>query len=52
MPTAKIQTKQALHTLSQVHAELAGKLGSARREVKRRRLAIFQVEAVSSAALR
>src|ERR1700742_3714805 len=46
MPTAKIQTKQALHTLSQLHSELAGKLAGAQREVKRLRLAIFQVEAV------
>jgi hypothetical protein len=46
MPHAKILTKQALYTLSQLHSELAGKLSANRREAKRLRLAIFQVEAV------
>jgi hypothetical protein len=46
MPHAKILTKQALYTLSQLHSELAGKLGANQRETKRLRLAIFQVEAV------
>ena len=46
MPQAKILTKQALHPLSQLHSELAGKLSANRRETKRLRLAIFQVEAV------
>jgi hypothetical protein len=46
MPHAKILTKQALYTLSQLHSELAGKPSANRREAKRLRLAIFQVEAV------
>jgi hypothetical protein len=46
MPQAKILTKQALYTLSQLHSELAGKLSANLRETKRLRLAIFQVEAV------
>src|SRR5258708_21601331 len=46
MPHAKILTKQALYTLSQLHSELAGKLSDNLRETKRLRLAIFQVEAV------
>jgi hypothetical protein len=46
MPHAKILTKQALCTLSQLHSELAGKLSVNQRETKRLRLAIFQVEAV------
>src|SRR6267154_6692099 len=46
MPHAKILTKQALFTLSQLHSELAGKLSANQRETKRLRLAIFQVEAV------
>src|SRR5438445_13645348 len=46
MPHAKILTKQALYTLSQLHSELAGKLSTNLRETKRLRLAIFQVEAV------
>jgi hypothetical protein len=46
MPHAKILTKQALYTLSQLHSELAGKLSANMRETKRLRLAIFQVEAV------
>jgi hypothetical protein len=46
MPHAKIVTKQALYTLSQLHSELAGKLSANLRETKRLRLAIFQVEAV------
>src|SRR5258708_19346856 len=46
MPHAKILTKQALFTLSQLHSELAGKLFANLRETKRLRLAIFQVEAV------
>jgi DNA-binding transcriptional ArsR family regulator len=41
MPHAKILTKQALYTLSQLHSELAGKLSANQRETKR-----FQVEAV------
>jgi hypothetical protein len=46
VPHAKILTKQALCTLSQLHSELAGKLSANLRETKRLRLAIFQVEAV------
>lgn len=46
MPHAKILTKQALYTLSQLHSELAGKFSANQRETKRLRLAIFQVEAV------
>lgn len=46
MPHAKILTKQALYTLSQLHSELAGKLSANQRETKRLQLAIFQVEAV------
>jgi hypothetical protein len=46
MPHGKILPYHALKTLTQLHAELAGKLGTARREVKRLRLAVFQVEAV------
>jgi hypothetical protein len=46
VPQAKILTKQALYTLSQLHSELAGKLSANLRETKRLRLAIFQVEAV------
>jgi hypothetical protein len=46
MPHTKILTKQALLTLTQLHAELAGKLSANQRETKRLRLAIFQVEAV------
>jgi hypothetical protein len=46
LPHAKILTKQALYTLSQLHSELAGKLSANQRETKRLRLAIFQVEAV------
>jgi hypothetical protein len=41
MPHAKVLTKQALHTLSQLHGELAGKLSANLRETKRLRLAIF-----------
>jgi hypothetical protein len=46
MSHAKILTKQALYTLSQLHSELAGRLSANQRETKRLRLAIFQVEAV------
>src|SRR5712675_59502 len=46
MPHAKILPYHALKTLTQLHAELAGKLSANQRETKRLRLAIFQVEAV------
>lgn len=46
MPRAEILSKQALNTLTRLHAELAGKLSASKRETKRLRLAIIQVEAV------
>jgi hypothetical protein len=46
MPHAKILPYHALKTLTQLHAELAGKLNANLRETKRLRLAISQVEAV------
>lgn len=46
MPHGKILAYHALKTLTQLHAELAGKLSANQRETKRLRLAIFQVEAV------
>jgi hypothetical protein len=46
MPHGKILPYHALKTLTQLHAELAGKLSANQRETKRLRLAIFQVEAV------
>ena len=46
MPHGKILPYNALKTLTQLHAELAGKLAANQPETKRLRLAIFQVEAV------
>src|SRR5207248_778319 len=46
MPRAEIASKQCLYTLSQLHSELAGKLGANLQHAKRLRLAIMQVEAV------
>jgi hypothetical protein len=46
MPHGKILPYHSLKTLTQLHAELAGKLSANQRETKRLRLAIFQVEAV------
>ena len=46
MPHGKIFPYHALKTLTQLHAELAGKLAANQRETKRLRLAILQVEAV------
>jgi len=46
MPHGKILPYHALKTLTQLHAELAGKLSANQRETKRLRLAIFEVEAV------
>jgi hypothetical protein len=46
MPRAEILSKQALHTLGQLHSELAGKLLGNQREAKRLRTAMLQVEAV------
>lgn len=46
MPRAEIASKQAAHTLSLLHAELAGKLLANKREAIRIRTAMLQVEAV------
>jgi hypothetical protein len=46
MPYARIATKQALHALTQLHSELAGKLLDAKTQAKRLTLAMLQVEAV------
>jgi hypothetical protein len=46
MPRADIKTKQAIHTLSQLHAELAGKFLANHRECIRLKTAMMQVEAV------
>lgn len=46
MPTAKIASKQALHALKQLHAELAGKLIENGKEASRLRQSMKQVEAV------
>jgi hypothetical protein len=46
MPSADIKTKQAVYTLSQLHAELAGKFLETRRQGVRLRTAMMQVEAV------
>ena len=45
MPHAKILPYHALKTLTQIHAELAGKLSANLRETRRLRPVIFQVEA-------
>jgi hypothetical protein len=46
MPHAKIATKQATHTLEQLHAELAGMIADNRREGRRLVTAMKHVEAV------
>lgn len=46
MPRADIKTKQAVYTLSQLHAELAGKFLENRRQGVRLKTAMLQVEAV------
>jgi hypothetical protein len=46
MPRAEILTKQAVFTLSQLHAELAGKLMDNKRAAVKIRTAMMQVEAV------
>jgi hypothetical protein len=46
MPTATILSKQALHTLTQLHAELAGKIEGNRKQGDKLRLQMMQVEAV------
>lgn len=46
MPRADIKTKQAVFTLSQLHAELAGKFLENERQRVRLKTAMLQVEAV------
>lgn len=46
MPHAEIKSKQAVFTLSQLHAELAGKLMDNKRVAIKIRTAMMQVEAV------
>lgn len=46
MPRAEIASTQAIHTLSQLHAELGGKLIDNKAEAKRLTVAMLQVEAV------
>lgn len=46
MPTAKIHTKQARHTLEKLHAELGGKILDNQAEAKRLAEAMKHVEAV------
>jgi hypothetical protein len=46
MPRAEILSKQALHALKQLHAELAGKRQANKREAVQLRKAMIQVEAV------
>jgi hypothetical protein len=46
MPRADIKSKQAVYTLSQLHAELAGKFLETRRQGVRLKTAMMQVEAV------
>jgi hypothetical protein len=46
MPRAEILSKQALYTLKQLHAELAGKARANRTEADRIRASMIQVEAV------
>src|SRR5947199_4898434 len=46
MPRADIKTKQAVYTLSQLHAELAGKFLKNSRQSVRLKTAMMQVEAV------
>jgi hypothetical protein len=46
MPTATILSKQALHTLTQLHAELAGKIETNRKSGDKLRSQMVQVEAV------
>ena len=45
MPRAEIASKQAIFTLSQLHAELAGKLLDNKRAAIKIRMAMMQVEA-------
>jgi hypothetical protein len=46
MPRAEIATKQAMHTLEQLHAELAGKILDHKKEGQRLAEAMKHVEAV------
>jgi hypothetical protein len=46
MPKAEIKSKQAIYTLSQLHAELAGKFLENRRQGVRLNTAMMRVEAV------
>jgi len=46
MPRAEILSTQAMHTLGQLHAELAGKLMANATERKRLTVSMMQVEAV------
>jgi len=46
MPRAEILSKQAIHTLTQLHAELAGKIEGNRKTGDRLRAQMVQVEAV------
>jgi hypothetical protein len=46
MPLGTILSKQALHTLTQLHAELAGKIEGNRKQGDKLRLQMMQVEAV------
>ena len=46
MPRAEILSTQAIHTLKQLHAELAGKIIDNKLEADRLRLSMQQVEAV------
>jgi hypothetical protein len=46
MPRAEILSKQALHTLTQLHAELGGKIETNRKSGDKLRSQMVQVEAV------
>jgi hypothetical protein len=46
MPRAEIASTQAMHTLGQLHAELAGKMLQNKQEAKRLTVSMLQVEAV------
>jgi hypothetical protein len=46
MPRAEILSKQAIHTLTQLHAELAGKIETNRKSGDRLQSQMVQVEAV------
>jgi hypothetical protein len=48
MPRAEILSTQAIHTLNQLHAELAGKLIDNKAEARRITAHMKQVEAVMS----